>query len=59
MISYMPRQKRAATARTIRLVDEILEALDRYAEDQMTSSNAVINKILKDKLIELGYISKE
>lgn len=57
--TYMPRQKRPTTARSIRLIDEIAAAVDRYADDQLISSNAAVNKLLRDRLSELGYITDD
>lgn len=56
---YMARQKRLTTARSIRLIDEIAAAVDNFADDQLISSNAAVNKLLKDRLSELGYISDD
>lgn len=55
----MPRQKRPTTARSIRLIDEIAAAVDNFADDQLISSNAAVNKLLRDRLSELGYISDD
>jgi hypothetical protein len=57
--AYMPRQKRPTTARSIRLIDEIASAVDNFADDQLISSNAAVNKLLRDRLSELGYISDD
>jgi len=54
--AYMPRQKRPTTARSIRLIDEIAVAVDNYADDQLISSNSAVNKLLRDRLTDLGYI---
>jgi hypothetical protein len=54
----MARQKKPTTNRTTRYLNEIVEALDKYAEDQMISSNAAVNKLLKERLTELGYIQQ-
>lgn len=54
-IACMPRQKRPTTAKSLRLLEDIAEALDRYADEQLISTNAAINKLLRDKLSELGY----
>ncbi|MDM3858057.1 MAG: hypothetical protein PT120_24985 [Aphanizomenon gracile PMC649.10] len=56
---YMARQKRPTTARSIRLIDEIASAVDTFADDQLISSNAAVNKLLRDRLSELGYISDD
>ncbi|MHC5929339.1 hypothetical protein [Nostoc sp.] len=58
MITFMARQKKPTTNRTTRYLNEIVEALDKYAEDQMISSNAAVNKLLKDRLTELGYMQQ-
>ena len=55
----MARQKRPTTARSIRLIDEIASAVDTFADDQLISSNAAVNKLLRDRLSELGYISDD
>jgi hypothetical protein len=57
--AYMPRQKRPTTARSIRLIDEIATAVDNYADDQLISSNAAVNKLLRDRLSDLGYITDD
>ncbi|BAZ83691.1 hypothetical protein PN497_09220 [Sphaerospermopsis kisseleviana CS-549] len=54
--AYMPRQKRPTTARSIRLIEEIATAVDNYADDQLISSNAAVNKLLRDRLADLGYM---
>ena len=56
---YMARQKRPTTARSIRLIDEIATAVDNYADDQLISSNAAVNKLLRDRLSDLGYITDD
>lgn len=56
MIAYMPRDKKPTTTRSTRLLLEVAEALDSFADDQMISANAAINKLLKEKLTEIGYI---
>jgi len=56
--SYMPRQKKPTTNRSLRLLDDIAEALNNYADDQMLSNNAAVNKLLKEKLIQLGYLKE-
>ncbi|MGI8501129.1 MAG: hypothetical protein ACR2LR_08305 [Hassallia sp.] len=58
-VEYMPRQKKPTTNRSLRLLDEIAEALEAYSDAQMLSNNAAVNKLLKDKLTELGYIKVE
>jgi hypothetical protein len=55
MTSYMPRQKKPTTARSVRLLDEIVALLDAYADEQMISSNAAVNKLVKERLAQLGY----
>jgi hypothetical protein len=55
-VAYMARQKKPTTARSTRFLPEIAEAIDKYADDQMLSSNAAVNKLLKEKLTNLGYI---
>jgi hypothetical protein len=58
-IAYMPRQKKPTTARSTRLLEDIAEALDRFAEDQMLSSNAAVNRLIKEKLIDYGYLERK
>jgi hypothetical protein len=58
MLNFMARQKKPTTNRTTRYLNEIVDALDKYAEDQMISSNAAVNKLLKERLTELGYIQQ-
>jgi len=53
----MARQKKPTTARSVRLLEDIAEALDNYADDQLISSNAAINKLLRDQLVDLGYLT--
>lgn len=55
----MARPKKPTLQRTTRYLEEIVEALDRYADDQMLSSNAAVNKLLKEKLTELGYLGNQ
>jgi hypothetical protein len=55
-VEYMPRQKKPTVNRSLRLLDEVAEALEVYSNEQMLSNNAAVNKLLRDKLIELGYI---
>ncbi|MDZ7960218.1 MAG: hypothetical protein RMY34_20435 [Aulosira sp. DedQUE10] len=55
-VADMPRQKKPTTTRSTRFLSEIAEALDKYADDQMLSSNAAVNKLLKERLTELGYL---
>jgi hypothetical protein len=52
----MTRQRKPTTNRTTRYLSEIVEPLDKYAEDQLISSNAAVNKLLKERLTGLGYI---
>lgn len=54
----MPRQKRETVARSTRLVTEISEALDKYADDQLISQNAALNQLLKEILTTKGYIKE-
>lgn len=54
--SYMARTKKVTTARSLRLIEEIAEAVDEYADDQLISSNAAVNVLLRDQLASLGYI---
>lgn len=53
--TYMARQKKETTTRSTRLLVDIAEALDKFADKEMISSNAAINKLLKEKLREMGY----
>jgi hypothetical protein len=53
---YMARQKQPTTTRSIRLIDEIAKAVDDYADRELISSNAAVNKLLRDRLIEIGYL---
>jgi len=39
-------------------LNEIVEALDKYPEDHMISSNVAVSKLLKERLTELGYIQQ-
>ena len=54
-----PRQKKPTVNRSLRLLDEVAEALENYSDEQMLSNNAAVNKLLRDKLIELGYIKEK
>jgi ribosomal protein S20 len=56
-VRYMPRQKQPTTTRSIRLIEEVASAVDTYADKELISSNAAVNKLLRDRLIELGYIN--
>jgi hypothetical protein len=51
----MGRQKKETINRTIRFYPEIAEMLDEYAESELISANQAINKLLREKLQELGY----
>ncbi|UKP01594.1 hypothetical protein [Nostoc sp. UHCC 0870] len=55
MTAYMARQKKPTLARSVRFLEEIAEILDNYADDQMISSNAAVNKLVKERLEQLGY----
>lgn len=57
-LSYMPRQKRETVTRSTRLITEISEALDKYADDQLISQNAALNQLLKEILTSKGYIKE-
>jgi hypothetical protein len=56
VISYMPRQKKSTVARSVRLLEEVAAAVDLYADNQLISSNAAVNKLLRDRLAEIGYM---
>ena len=58
-VNYMVRRKRETITKSIRFLSEISEALDRYADDQLISINAAVNKLLKEKLGEVGYLSQD
>jgi hypothetical protein len=58
-ITYMARQKRETVSRTTRLIAEIAEAVQTYADDQIISENAAINQLLKESLTAKGYLKKE
>lgn len=55
-ILYMARQKKPTTVRSTRFFEEIADAVDKYADDQMLSSNAAVNKLLRERLVDLGYL---
>jgi hypothetical protein len=51
----MARQKKETINRTIRFYPEIVEMLDTYADKELISANQAINKLLREKLRELGF----
>lgn len=51
----MARQKKETINRTIRFYPEIVEMLDAYADKELISANQAINKLLREKLQELGF----
>jgi len=57
--SYMARQKRDTVVKTTRLIMEINDALQRYADSQLISENAAINQLLKEVLIQKGLLNKD
>jgi hypothetical protein len=52
----MARQKRETISRTTRLIAEIAEALQEYADTQLISENAAINQLLKEALTAKGFL---
>ena len=52
----MTVQKKIFKSRSMRFAPEILEGVDRYAEDHHTTSTTVINQFLQKCLIEYGYL---
>lgn len=56
-LTYMARQKRDTVSKTTRLIAEISEALQAYADEQLISENAAINQLLKEILIRKGYLN--
>ncbi|WP_414553406.1 hypothetical protein [Anabaena sp. CCY 0017] len=55
----MPKKKTPATFKSLRLLQPISEALNAYAEDELISGNAAINRLLRDALIQKGYLPDE
>ncbi len=55
-VSYMARRKRETVAKSIRFISEISDAIDKYSDDQLISINAAVNKLLKEKLTDIGYL---
>ncbi|WP_026730768.1 GIY-YIG nuclease family protein [Fischerella sp. PCC 9605] len=51
------KKKRETVSKTTRLISEINEALQRYADEQLISENAAINQLLKEILTQKGYLS--
>lgn len=54
--SYMARQKRETVSKTTRLIADIAEAIQIYADEQLISENAAINQLLKEVLTQKGYL---
>jgi hypothetical protein len=57
--SYMARQKRDTVTKTTRLVVEISEAIQAYADNQLISENAAINQLLKEILTQKGFLTND
>ncbi len=57
--NYMARQKRDTVTKTTRLVSEINEALQFYAENNLISENAAINQLLKEILTQKGLLNND
>jgi hypothetical protein len=53
----MARQKRDTVSKTTRLITEISEAIQAYADEQLISENAAINQLLKEILTQKGYLN--
>lgn len=58
-VDDMPKKKTLATTKSVRLLQEISDAVDAYAEQELVSANAAINKLLRDALIQKGYLPDE
>jgi hypothetical protein len=56
LTNYMARQKRETVTKTTRLITEINEALQTYAENNLISENAAINQLLKEALTAKGLL---
>lgn len=52
----MARQKRDTVSKTTRLIADIAEAIQTYADEQLISENAAINQLLKEVLTQKGYL---
>ena len=55
--THMARQKRDTVSKTTRLIAEISEAIQAYADEQLISENAAINQLLKEILTQKGYLN--
>ena len=55
----MARQKRDTVTKTTRLVVEISEAIQAYADNQLISENAAINQLLKEILTQKGLLTND
>jgi hypothetical protein len=58
-LTYMPRKQQKTVNRTVRLLEEVAEGLDRFADDQLISANAAVNKLIKERLAEYGYLEHQ
>lgn len=55
MVLPMVRKRKPSVTRSVRFFEEVAEVLDQYADDIMISSNAAVNKLIKERLEQLGY----
>lgn len=56
MATYMARQRKNTVTKTTRLIASINDALQDYANEQLISENAAINQLLKQILVQKGYV---
>lgn len=54
----MPKKKPLASTKSVRLLQEISDAIDAYAEQELVSANAAINRLLRDALVQKGFLTE-
>jgi hypothetical protein len=52
----MAKKQQETITRSVRILSDVANALDQFASDQLMSGNAAINRILKERLTEYGYL---
>ncbi|MBN3946403.1 MAG: hypothetical protein HWQ38_07890 [Nostoc sp. NMS7] len=57
-IFEMPKKKPLASTKSVRLLQEISDAIDAYAEQELVSANAAINRLLRDALVQKGFLTE-
>ena len=52
----MIKKKRLAKTKSVRLLQEIADAIDIYADQELISANAAINRLLRESLLKRGLL---